>query len=383
MGVVQAVTEQEALQSLVREKLIPEWVKPAPTDEHFRLRRRANSKALSIFARQFATLIDAGVPLVFSLEVLEELTDDKALRQALKQVRADVQKGFTLADAMRRHPRVFTEIFVNMVDAGEQAGVLDTILLRLATHLEKSQAIVSRVKTAMVYPIIIVLVSLLAAAILLTFVVPTFQQMFAAANLSLPYPTLVLVQSSQFLRDHWLYLVIGILIFILIVRQVYDTRIGRWFFDGLALRLPLFGPLTRKAAIARFSRTLASLFAAGVNVLDALEVTARTTGNVVIEKGIVRSRNAIAAGQGISGPLAATGVVPNLVARMVRVGEETGQLDSMLEKVADFYDREVDAAVEALLKAMEPAFVVVLGIGLGGMIVAMYLPIFDALTAVK
>lgn len=383
MGVVQAITEHEATQALVREKLIPEWVKPAPADEHFRLRRRANSKALAIFARQFATLIDAGVPLVFSLEILEELTDDKALKAALGQARADVQKGFTLADAMRRHPRVFSEIFVNMVDAGEQAGVLDTILLRLATHLEKSQAIVSRVQTALVYPVIIVIVSLLAVGVLLTFVVPTFQQMFAAASLSLPYPTLVLVRSSEFLREQWLYLTVGGLLFILIVRQVYETRVGRRIFDGLVLRLPLFGGLTRKAAIARFSRTLASLFGAGVNVLDALEVTARTTGNVVIESGIIRSRNAIAAGQGISGPLAATGVVPNLVARMIRVGEETGQLDSMLEKVADFYDREVDSAVEALLKAMEPAFVVVLGIVLGGMVVAMYLPIFDALTAVK
>ncbi|MGH7544931.1 MAG: type II secretion system F family protein, partial [Gemmatimonadota bacterium] len=374
MGVVQAITEHEAMQTLVRDKLIPEWVKPAPTDEHFRLRRRANSKALSIFARQFATLIDAGVPLVFSLEILEELTDDKSLKTALGRARADVQKGLTLADAMRRHPRVFSEIFVNMVDAGEQAGVLDTILLRLAAHLEKSQATVSRVQTALVYPVIIVIVSLLAVAVLLTFVVPTFQQMFAAASLSLPYPTLVLVRSSEFLREHWLYLIVGGLLLVLFVRQLYETRVGRRLFDGLLLRLPLFGGLTRKAAIARFSRTLASLFGAGVNVLDALEVTARTTGNVVIESGIIRSRNAIAAGQGISGPLEATGVVPKLVARMVRVGEETGQLDSMLEKVADFYDREVDSAVEALLKAMEPAFVVVLGIVLGGMIVAMYLP---------
>jgi type IV pilus assembly protein PilC len=383
MGVVQAITEHEAMQTLVRDKLIPEWVKPAPVDEHFRLRRRANSKALSIFARQFATLIDAGVPLVFSLEILEELTDDKSLKTALGQSRADVQKGLTLADAMRRHPRVFSEIFVNMVDAGEQAGVLDTILLRLAAHLEKSQATVSRVQTALVYPVIIVIVALLAVGILLTFVVPTFQQMFAAASLSLPYPTLVLVRSSEFLREHWLYLTVGGLLLVLFVRQLYETRVGRRVFDGLLLRLPLFGALTRKAAIARFSRTLASLFGAGVNVLDALEVTARTAGNVVIENGIIRSRSAIAAGQGISGPLEATGVVPKLVARMVRVGEETGQLDSMLEKVADFYDREVDSAVETLLKAMEPAFVVVLGIVLGGMIVAMYLPIFDALTAVK
>lgn len=383
VGVLQAVTAEDAMQSLLRGKLIPEWVKPAPTDEHFRLRRRANSRALAVFARQFATLIDAGVPLVLSLEILGDLTDDRALKQALGQLGADVQKGFTLADAMRRHPRVFSEIFVNMVDAGEQGGVLDTILLRLATHLEKSQAVVSRVQTAMIYPAIIILVTVMAVGVLLTFVVPTFQQMFAAANLSLPYPTLVLVQSSQFVRDSWLYLTVGFLLALLVARQLYETEFGRWFVDGLVLRLPLFGGVIRKAAVARFSRTLASLFAAGVNVLDALEVTARTTGNVVLERGIVRSRDAIAAGHGISGPLAATGVLPSLVARMVRVGEETGRLDSMLEKVADFYDAEVDAAVEGLLKAMEPAFVVILGLGLGAMVVAMYLPIFDALTTVN
>jgi type IV pilus assembly protein PilC len=269
------------------------------------------------------------------------------------------------------------------VDAGEQGGVLDTILLRLATHLEKSQMVAGRVQTALIYPAIILLVSALAVGILLTFVVPTFQQMFAAANLSLPYPTLVIVRLSAYVRENWPFLSIGALLSILIVRQFYDTGFGRRILDALVLRLPLFGPVIRKAAVARFARTLASLFAAGVNVLDALEVTARTTGNVVLERGIVRSRDAIAAGHGISGPLAATGVLPGLVARMVRVGEETGRLDSMLEKVADFYEAEVDAAVEGLLKAMEPAFVVFLGLGLGAMVVSMYLPIFDALTTVQ
>lgn len=383
MGVVQAISADDAMRALVRDHLIPEWVKPAPKDQHFRLRRRANSKALAIFARQFATLIDAGVPLVLSLEVLGELTEDKALGAALVQVQADVRKGFTLADAMRRHPRVFTEIFVNMVDAGEQGGVLDTILLRLATHLEKSQAVATRVQTALIYPAIILFVAVLAVSILLTFVVPTFQQMFAGANLSLPYATLVLVRASQFLRESWLYLLIAALVSVLAARNLYDTEFGRNVVDHLILRVPLFGGVVRKAGVARFARTLSSLFSAGVTVLDALEVTARTTGNSVLERGIVRSREAIAAGQGISGPLAATGVLPSLVARMVRVGEETGRLDAMLEKVADFYEAEVEAAVEGLLKALEPAFVVLLGLGLGAIVVALYLPIFDALTAVK
>ena len=383
MGVVQALSVEDAMQALVRAKLIPEWVKPARRDEHFRLRRRANTKALAIFARQFATLIDAGVPLVLSLEVVEDLTDDRTLKAALAQVRADVQKGFTLADAMRRHPRVFSEIFVNMVDAGEQGGVLDEILRRLATHLEKSQAVASRVRTALVYPAIVLGVTALAIGILLTFVVPTFETMFAVAGLSLPYPTLVLVRASEFVHTYGLFLVVGLLLVILLVRQVYDTGLGRRFLDGLVLRVPVFGGLVRKSAVARFARTLSSLFSAGVNVLDAIEASARTTGNAVLERRIVQAKDAIAAGHGLSAPLAATGVLPSLLARMVRVGEETGRLDHMLEKVADFYETEVDAAVQGLLKAMEPAFVVVLGIGLGAIVVAMYLPIFDALTTVK
>ncbi len=382
MGVVQALTAEEAMQTLVRGRLIPEWVKPAPADQHFRLRRRANSKALAIFARQFATLIDAGVPLVLSLQVSAELTEDKALKAALQTVEADVQRGFTLADAMRRHPKVFSEIFVNMVDAGEQGGVLDTILLRVATHLEKGQAIASRVQAALVYPAVIVVVTAIAVGILLAFVVPTFEQMFAAANLSLPYATQLLIGASHFLLNNWLYVVLGLLVAVLVGRNVYETRFGRRFADGLLLRLPLLGEVVRKAGVARFARTMSSLFAAGVNVLDCLEVTARTSGNVVIERGILQSRDAIAAGQGISGPLAASGVLPSLVARMVRVGEETGRLDAMLEKVADFYDTEVDSAVEVTLKVLEPAFVAVLGLGLGAIVVAMYLPIFDALTVV-
>jgi type IV pilus assembly protein PilC len=381
-GLLQAVSEDDARRALVRDKLIPEWVKPAPLDRSFRLRRRPNVQALAIFTRQLATLVDAAVPLVASLEIAQGLTEDRTLGIAIRQVSVDIQAGSTLADAMRRHPRVFSHVYVSMVEAGELGGELDQILLRLADYLEKSQELSSRIKTALIYPAVILFVAVAAVAIMLAFIVPTFEEMFATAGLTLPYPTLVLVGVSEFLVQTWLFLVVGALALFLLIRQLYETAAIRRVADALALRLPLFGGIVRKAAVARFSRTVSSLLSSGVNLLDALEAAARGAGNARIEQGIVSSRKRIEAGQGISGPLSASGVLPNLVARMVQVGEESGRLDDMLDKVAVFFEDEVDSAVERLMKSLEPGLVVFVGAILGAMVVAMYLPIFQALTSV-
>lgn len=369
------------MRSLVRGKLIPEWVKPARA-EPFRLGRRAKPKSLVLFTRQFATMIDAAMPLMQSLEVAEELTDDKALRKALGQVSIDVQQGLSLADALRRHPKVFTEIFVNMVEAGEQGGVLEKVLERLAAYLEKAHLLAARVKGAMIYPTIILVVAIASAGVMLTFVVPTFQEMFAAGGIALPYPTQVLVNLSEFLRGNWLALLVGTALSAVGLRQAYGTQPGRAVGDAISLKLPVLGDLIRKTAVARFCQSMGSLLSSGLNFIDAFVASAGTTGNVVIENAILSCRHAIEGGQGISEPLAASGQMPNLVSRMIQVGEATGRLDEMFDKVAGFYEDEVETATEALMKALEPAFILIVGVILGGMVVALYLPIFTALTTV-
>lgn len=381
-GVIQAMNERDAARALVRIKLIPELVRPAPKEVAIQIRRRPKPQSLVIFARQFATLIDAAVPLVQSLEILQELSDDRALKKTIEKVIIDVQTGRTLAAAMRVHPKVFSDVFVSMVEAGEQGGMLDTIMNRLATYLEKNQALVSKVRTAMVYPAIILIVAVLAAAVMLTFVVPTFQTMFESGGLQLPYPTQVLLNISEFVQTRWIWLAAGTVGGAFLLRQFYRAPMGRALIDRLFLRIPLLGDLLKKSAVARFSQSMSSLLAAGSNLIEALIASAATTGNVVIEKALLGARPAIEGGEGISKPLADTGVIPNLVSRMVRVGEQTGRLDQMFGKVGMFYESEVDTAVDRLMKAMEPALITVVGVILGGMVVALYLPIFEALTSV-
>jgi type IV pilus assembly protein PilC len=385
-GVLQALNEAEAARSLIRQKLIPEFVRPAPREGgltgSLSFRRRAKPMSMVFFARQFATLVDAAVPLVQSIEILRELTDDKILKKALERVVIDVQSGKTLAASMRAHPNVFSDIFVNMVEAGEQGGMLDTILARLATYLEKSQELIGKVKTAMVYPVIILIVALLSAAVMLTFVVPTFQGMFESSGLTLPYPTQVLLNISEFVQARWLWLLIGTFGGFFLIQSFYRTPPGRELGDRLILSIPVLGDLVHKTGIARFSQSMASLLAAGSNLIDAFAAAAATTNNVTLEKALLSTRPAIEAGEGISKPLADTGVVPNLVSRMVDVGETTGRLDEMFEKVSIFYEGEVDQAVTRLMKAMEPALICVVGVILGGMVVALYLPIFEAMTSV-
>jgi type IV pilus assembly protein PilC len=341
------------------------------------------TKDIVIFTRQFATMINAGLPLVQSLDILAKQTENKYLAEVIGKVLHDVESGNTLADSMRNHPKVFTDLFVNMVAAGEAGGILDVILLRLATFLEKADALKRKIKGAMIYPGVILGVAVSAVAILLIFVIPTFQTMFESAGVPLPMPTQIVIGMSAFLQGYWWAVLLGIAATVVMIRTAYKTDSGQLSIDRFMLRLPILGNLLRKGAVARFTRTLGTLVASGVSILDGLEITARTAGNRVIHDAVMRSRTSIAGGETIAEPLRQSAVFPPMVIQMINVGEQTGGLDEMLTKIADFYDEEVDAAVEALLSAMEPIMIVVLGTVVGGMIVAMYLPIFDMINAVQ
>jgi type IV pilus assembly protein PilC len=340
------------------------------------------TRDIVIFTRQFATMINSGLPLVQSLDILAKQSDNKSLQKVIGQVLYDVESGQTLADAMRAHPKVFTDLYVNMVAAGEAGGILDTILLRLAVFLEKADALKRKIKGAMIYPSVIFTVAGIAVTVLLLFVIPTFQRMFESAGVPLPGPTLFVVGLSKLLQAYWWAGGIGIVAFVVLLKQYYKTPGGQLLLDRLMLNLPVMGNLQRKAGIARFTRTLGTLVSSGVSILDGLEITARTAGNRVLHDAIMESRASIAGGETISEPLKRSGVFPPMVTSMINVGEQTGGLDEMLTKIADFYDEEVDAAVEALLAAMEPIMIVFLGVVVGGMIIAMYLPIFDMMNAV-
>ncbi len=344
---------------------------------------RVPTRDIVVFTRQFATMINAGLPLVQSLDILAQQTENKVLASVTRQVVYDVESGNTLADALDKHRNAFSALYVNMVAAGEAGGILDTILLRLATFLEKNDAIVRKVKGAMVYPAVIFSVAAIAVLVLLVFVIPTFQQMFEEAGIALPLPTRFVILLSDLLQNYWWALGLGILAFAFLVRRYYATEGGKLVIDRMLLRTPVLGDLLRKSAVSRFTRTLGTLLSSGVSILEGLEITARTAGNRVIHDAVMESRGSIAGGETVAGPLEKSKVFPPMVTSMIAVGEATGGLDEMLTKIADFYDDEVDAAVAALLSLMEPIMIVVLGAVVGGMIVSMYLPIFDMVNAVQ
>ncbi len=336
-----------------------------------------------IFTRQFATMINAGLPLVQALDILAQQTENKDLASTTKQVVYDVESGHTLADALRKHPKAFTDLYVNMVAAGEAGGILDTILLRLAQFLEKNDAIIRKVKGAMIYPAVIFSVAGIAIAVLLIFVIPTFQSMFASAGIALPLPTRIVIGASDLLQGYWWAMIGAAGGFAFFINRYYKTPSGKLNIDRFLLNLPVLGDLIRKAAVSRFTRTLGTLISSGVSILDGLEITARTAGNMVIHNAVMESRASIAGGETISAPLQKSKVFPPMVISMIAVGEQTGGLDEMLSKIADFYDDEVDAAVSALLSLLEPIMIVVLGVIVGGMVIAMYLPIFDMVNAAQ
>lgn len=382
-GTLDVASRDDVIAHIRRNRMTLVSVREAPKSLNISFGGGVTTRDVVIFTRQFATMINAGLPLVQSLNILAQQTENKKLAEVTKAVVYDVEAGNTLADALAKHPKAFSDLYTNMVAAGEAGGILDTILVRLATFLEKNDAIVRKVKGAMVYPAVIISVAVLAIAILLIFVIPTFQEMFASVDMELPLPTRFVIGMSNFLTDWWWALILGLVGAAFGLRQYYGTVGGKKLIDGLALNAPVIGDLLRKSAVSRFTRTLGTLLSSGVSILDGLEITAKTAGNRVIHDAVMSSRQSIAGGETIAGPLQHSGVFPPMVISMISVGEQTGGLDEMLSKIADFYDDEVDVAVSALLSLMEPMMIVVLGVVVGGIIVAMYLPIFDMVNAVQ
>ena len=336
-----------------------------------------------IFTRQFSTMINSGLPLVQALDILAQQSENPALKDVTRQVVFDVESGNTVADALQKHPKAFTELYVNMVAAGEAGGILDTILMRLAVFMEKNDALIRKVKGAMIYPAVIMSVAAIAITVLLVFVIPTFQSMFDSAHIALPLPTRIVIAASKLLKGYWWAIVIVAVGGTVALKRYYATPSGKLAIDRLMLRAPVLGDVLRKSAVSRFTRTLGTLISSGVSILDGLEITAKTAGNRVVQDAIMDSRASIAGGETIAAPLKKSKVFPPMVISMIAVGEQTGGLDEMLTKIADFYDEEVDAAVSNLLALMEPVMIVFLGVVVGGMVIAMYLPIFDMVNAVQ
>jgi len=342
-----------------------------------------SQKDLVIFTRQFATMIDAGLPLVQCLDILSGQLDNMAFREVLLKVKTRVESGSTLADALGDHPKVFDTLYVQLVAAGEIGGILDTILNRLAQYIEKNEKLKSKVKSAMVYPSVVLIVAVGVTVVLLLFVTPTFEKMFKDFGGAMPTPTQIVIDLSKWLQHYIGYLVAFVIALVIAFRAWISWPRGREQWDAFVIRTPIFGPLVRKVAVARFTRTLGTMISSGVPILDALEVVAKTAGNSVVEKAIRYTRLKIAEGKTIVQPLSETKVFPPMVVQMIGVGEATGAMDQMLSKIADFYDDEVDAAVGALTTLIEPVMMVFLGGVVGGFLVAMYLPIFSIAGAVK
>jgi type IV pilus assembly protein PilC len=344
---------------------------------------KVTTKDVVIFVRQFATMIDAGLPLVQCLEILGSQQENPTFKKVLQEVRKQVEGGSTFADSLRKHPKIFDELFVNLVHAGETGGILDTILRRLAVFMEKSEALKRKVKGAMVYPAVVLTIAVGVVAILLVFVIPVFAQMFEGSGGKLPGPTLFVMHLSDFARAYIIHIIVCVGFIAFVLKKIKERPKGREFFDRLNLRMPVLGMLLKKVAIARFCATLGTMISSGVPILDALEITAKTAGNVIIENAIMNTRLAISEGRTIAEPLMETGIFPGMVVRMIAVGEATGALDAMLAKISEFYDEEVDAAVEALTQLMEPVMIVFLGGVCGGMVIAMYLPVFSMAGAIS
>ncbi|MFH1014789.1 MAG: type II secretion system F family protein [Nitrospirota bacterium] len=345
---------------------------------------KVNDKDIVVFTRQFSTMIDAGLPLLQALDILSTQVESKTLARVLGEIKENVEAGSTYADALKKHPRVFSELYANMVAAGEAGGILDTILNRLAAYIEKAMKLKKKVKGAMVYPIVVSTVAILAIAIIMIFVVPTFSKMFAQLGGTLPLPTLMIISLSKFLAGIGGLLTGGAIVGIVVaLKQFRRTEKGTHITDKILLKLPIFGVLLNKVAVAKFTRTLGTLVSSGVPILDGLEITAKTSGNKVIEYAIMEVRKQVTGGKTLAEPLTKSKVFPPMVTHMISVGETTGALDTMLNKIADFYDDEVDAAVNALTSMMEPMLMVFLGGAVGFIVVAMYLPIFKLITLIK
>ena len=383
-GQLDAVDERIARIQLKRRNIDVTKLKQKPKDLFESvsfLQPKVTSKDIVVFTRQFSTMIDAGLPLVQGLNMLTEQSQNRTFKRILSQVTRDVEGGSTLADALAKHPKVFDSLYVNLVAAGEVGGILDTILQRLAAYIEKNQKLKAQIKGALTYPAVVVAIAVIVIAVIMIFVIPVFQDMFSSFGKALPAPTQLVVNMSDFTKSniHWIILAIIILAFAF--RRYRATPSGRRRVDSAMLRMPIIGELIRKVAVARFTRTLGTMVKSGVPILDALEITARTAGNVIVEEVVMDARSSIAEGQTIAEPLSESIIFPGMVTQMISVGESTGALDAMLEKIADFYDDEVDATVAAMTSMLEPLLMLFLGGSIGGLVIAMYLPIFQMAAA--
>ncbi len=378
-GELDAPNEDAVRAHLNRLQVVPNKIKKKPKDlfENISfLQPKIKEKDIIIFARQFSTMIDAGLPIIQCLDILQSQQENATLKKMLKAIKDSVEGGTTLADSLKRFPKHFDNLFVNMIAAGEAGGILDVILKRLSAYMEKNARLKRKVKGAMVYPAITITVAVAVVAIILIFVIPVFQEMFADFGSALPGPTLIVIAISNFVKSkiHWI--IIALILFFIAFKKYYKTAKGRVTVDAILLKLPVLGMLLRKVAVASFTRTMGTMLGSGVAILEALDIVAKTSGNSVIENAIYTVRTGIAEGRTMADPLQASGVFPAMVCQMIAVGESTGALDAMLEKIADFYDEEVDQAVENLTAMIEPVMIIFLGIVIGGLIVAMYLPIF-------
>ncbi len=376
-GEIEAFDIDAARSMLLRQQLIISWVKKKPKEIIIPgFGPRVTEKDVVVFTRQLATMIDAGLPLVQCLTILANQSENKLLAKTINSIKTSVESGDTFSDALRKHPKIFNSLFTNMVEAGEVGGILDTILNRLAAYMEKAISLKKKVKSAMVYPSVILVVAIVVVAGLMIFVIPTFAKMFQNMGGALPVPTLVVMKISDIFKNYTHYMVIILIAVIFLFRRYYRTDKGKLMIDTLTLKLPVAGPLIVKVSVAKFTRTLGTLISSGVPIIDGLDITARTAGNKVVEKSVISTISSIKEGQTIATPLGRHKVFPPMVIQMIEIGEATGALDVMLNKIADFYDEEVDNAVEALTALLEPALMVFLGIVIGFIVIAMYLPIF-------
>jgi type IV pilus assembly protein PilC len=377
-GIIQAASEAEAADILHKREMMVFSIEFAKVSaSSFKSKdKKIKLDDLVVFSRQLATMIDAGIPLVNALGILAEQIENEGLRGIVGMVRQDIEGGMSFCDALAKHPLIFSDLFVNMVKAGEASGMLNEILDRLATFMEKQAALNRKIISSLVYPAVVISMAIIITAVLLIKVVPTFKGIFDSLGGTLPLPTQVLIFVSDLLRKYFLFLVILLVIAGYIFKRLLKTEKGRYRFDKFSLKVPVFGPLLRKLAVAKFSRTFSTLVKSGVSVLSALDIVSKTSGNKVVEESVVNCSKSVRNGEPISRPLAKSGVFPPMVTRMISVGEQTGQLEKMLSKIADFYDDQVDAAASALTSLIEPLVIAFLGIVIGGIVIALFLPIF-------
>ena len=385
-GEIDAVSEEAVKAHLARQRITPTKVKKKPKDLFANvtfLQPTVKQRDVILFARQFSTMIDAGLPIIQCLDILYSQQANATFKKMLKEIKESVEGGATLAEALKKFPKQFDNLFVNMIAAGEAGGILDAILRRLAAYMEKAAKLKAQVKGAMTYPIVTLIIAVLVLAVILVFVIPVFEEMFADFGGELPMPTQIVVAMSDMVKSKIIYIIVGLVLFIIAFKKFYGTEKGREIADNMILKVPVFGDLLRKVAVAKFTRTMGTMLASGVAILEALDIVAKTAGNKTVEKAVYNVRKGISEGRTMADPLAQSGVFPSMVCQMISVGESTGALDAMLEKIADFYDEEVDQAVENLTALIEPFMLVFLGVTIGGLVIAMYLPIFKMAGAIS